>query len=530
MNETVQILAPFNNVNDETVVLLEWFFPDMSEVKKGDIVLSFETSKANVELEAPSDGYLVHKAKVGDEVAIGGVLAWITTSLSNSPGDSNYNSSEPYSLTHRDQQENLSLNGQEVAAPGTPTDREPRFTPVAKKMIDSLGIDYSNFAGQQLVRSDDVLALSSQSKVESTCISWPVTRFTAQAQSLMQQHSLSTDLFTGYGLVRSSDILQLINGIDSSDKPAIINTTAQHTTQLPAQPSLIHSQVPSVGIRKEAVSKRKKAEIRNLTIGKSASVTSSITVACNTNGFRNVLQSQPVLEGNPTALVVFEAARLLHHFPVFNAYYASGEICFYEEINIGFTIDAGFGLKVPVIKNADKKSLSQIAHEMNTCISLYLEDQLRQEHLTGGTFTISDLSGEGVFSFEPLISEGQSAILGIGGENLLHDDKGIYTLTLSFDHQATEGRMAAHFLNRLKLHLTAYEESLGNATETVSDNSAISSTLPEAGIALSEVEELACYRCLRDMNSLGSLKAYLIPTVDKNRTVRLICTICMGGF
>lgn len=530
MNETVQILAPFNNVNDETVVVLEWFFPDMAEVKKGDIILSFETSKANVEIEAPADGYLIHKAEVGDEVPIGGVLASIISSIQSSPENSNKTLNEPDPLDIPTEHKNGSLNGLEVTAFQKQDDRKPRFTPVAKRMIESLGIEYSNFAGQHLVRSDDVLAVSTNPQAEASTRIWPATRFTSHALSLMREHSLSAEIFHGAGLVRSEDVLEHLKHGNPPVEPSIINSSSVLISTSHVQPTITHSKVPTVEVRKVIVSKRKKAEIRNLSIGQSASITSNITVACNTQGLRIVLQSQSALKGNPTALIVFEVARLLHHYPAFNAYYAAGEICYYEEINIGFAIDAGFGLKVPVIKNADKKSLTQIAEDMNTSISLYLEDRLGPEHLTGGTFTISDLSGEGVFSFSPLISEGQSAILGIGGENLLNENSGIFTLTLSFDHQTAEGRKAAQFLNRLKQHLSAYEDSLLNKSEVTVYTSSLPTTFPDSVSTLSASANLECHRCLRDMNSLNSLRAYLVPTVDENRTVRLICTICMGGF
>jgi len=117
-----------------------------------------------------------------------------------------------------------------------------------------------------------------------------------------------------------------------------------------------------------------------------------------------------------SAVIIFETARLLKTFPLFNAYCADGSIHFYEQVNIGFAVDADRGLKVPVIRDADTKSLPEIAAEMQEAVVDYLNDSLPMKSLAGGTFTVTDLSGDGVFAFHPLINQGQSAILGICGE------------------------------------------------------------------------------------------------------------------
>ena len=76
----------------------------------------------------------------------------------------------------------------------------------------------------------------------------------------------------------------------------------------------------------------------------------------------------------------------------------------------------GAGLKVPVLREADAKSITEIASEMRDLVVTYLDDALAVGSLAGGTFTVTDLSGEGVTAFHPLINQGQSAILGICAE------------------------------------------------------------------------------------------------------------------
>ena len=68
-------------------------------------------------------------------------------------------------------------------------------------------------------------------------------------------------------------------------------------------------------------------------------------------------------------------------------------------MNIGFAVDGGKGLKVPVIKNADEKEIVAIAHEMEDLVAHYANADIPIASLAGGTFTLTDLSAEGVFSF-----------------------------------------------------------------------------------------------------------------------------------
>ena len=138
--------------------------------------------------------------------------------------------------------------------------------------------------------------------------------------------------------------------------------------------------------------------------------------------------------------------------PMFNAVHHDARIGLYENVNAGWALDGGQGLVVPVIHDADRKTVHEIAAVMERHVEAYLEGKLTLDDLAGATFTVTDLSGLGVSFFEPLIPPGQAAILGIGkgpdyeGETILH-------LTLAFDHQLSEGRKAAEFLQDLRERL-----------------------------------------------------------------------------
>jgi pyruvate/2-oxoglutarate dehydrogenase complex dihydrolipoamide acyltransferase (E2) component len=215
----------------------------------------------------------------------------------------------------------------------------------------------------------------------------------------------------------------------------------------------------AVSCRREELPKSKQAEARYLAAGTNA-LASLVSVVCPTRGLRAAAARHPEWGSSPAAIIVREAAVLLRKHPIFNAYFEDGAVNYYDEVNVGFAVDAGQGLKVPVIRDADKKDLAAIAREMQDFLLAYENGEITLEAASGGTFTVSDLSGEGVFFFHPLINHRQSAILGVGDEFFPPgSSEGSYQLILAFDHRLSEGRAAARFLKDLRESIAAYETS-----------------------------------------------------------------------
>jgi pyruvate dehydrogenase E2 component (dihydrolipoamide acetyltransferase) len=126
------------------------------------------------------------------------------------------------------------------------------------------------------------------------------------------------------------------------------------------------------------------------------------------------------------------------------------------EINVGIAVAVEDGVVAPVIHNADKKSLSEIAVERRDLTDRARTGKLRPADLSGGTFTISNLGMYGVDSFSAIIIQPQAAILAVGaitdrvvavgGQPSVRP---IMTLTLSNDHRVIDGARAAEFLRDL---------------------------------------------------------------------------------
>ncbi|WP_374713028.1 dihydrolipoamide acetyltransferase family protein [Symbiobacterium terraclitae] len=148
----------------------------------------------------------------------------------------------------------------------------------------------------------------------------------------------------------------------------------------------------------------------------------------------------------------------LKEFPYLNAMIddEAQEIVLRKSYHIGFALDTDAGLLVPVIRDADRKSVFTIAAEMNDLIARGREGRLQPDEMRGSTFTISNQGSIGGLYFTPVINHPEVAILGVGKtveRPVVRDGEIVVRkmahLALSFDHRLIDGGMATRFINRL---------------------------------------------------------------------------------
>jgi pyruvate/2-oxoglutarate dehydrogenase complex dihydrolipoamide acyltransferase (E2) component len=498
MNKPTAVRVPQMNVNDDNVRILSWLVVCGAKVNKGDYLVEVETSKSTVEIEAPEEGYIHFTLEAGAEVAIGDVLCVI----GSEPGVSTPTTASSVAPA--------AANG---VASGFPKQEAVAAAVNGHQKLDNHPprLDRSPGAASQgeAGRAEQPLALAPSPAGDPEGAAPPVTRLSARARALLEARGLDPSLCAGKGLVRERDILCLIDADHS-------NAGAEPVSARALCPTPAVKPADGVPARREKLSRQKVMEAKVLAAGYHNALASNVTIACPTRGLRRLVQNDHALRNNATALIIFETARLLRQFPAFNGYYQGEEVCFYQKVNIGFAVDAGQGLKVLAIHDADSKPLATVADEMHELVAQYLDNRLPMKALTGSTFTISDLSGDGVTSFTPLINQGQSAILGVGAERFLPPSgEGEFCLTLTFDHQLAEGRTAARFLNALKDRLKAHEVALAPASRRTSK------TKDAAG------EALFCGRCLRTADQMRELDGYLLRTAGPDGCV---CSLCLNGY
>jgi pyruvate dehydrogenase E2 component (dihydrolipoamide acetyltransferase) len=153
-------------------------------------------------------------------------------------------------------------------------------------------------------------------------------------------------------------------------------------------------------------------------------------------------------------------ARALREEPRINCRLDGQGVRIRKEVNLAFAIDLGEGLVAAVIKDADKKSLGDLAKEAQELGKRARSGRLAPDDMADGTFTVTNLGGLGVESFTPIINPPQAGILGIGrimekpvvlgGEILI---RSMMALSLVFDHRLIDGAPAAKFLAKVKERL-----------------------------------------------------------------------------
>jgi len=155
------------------------------------------------------------------------------------------------------------------------------------------------------------------------------------------------------------------------------------------------------------------------------------------------------------AFVIKASVSALKKFPAFNASLdANGEnLILKHYYHIGFAADTPNGLVVPVVKNADKKGVAEIAKEMGELSAQARDGKLKPADMQGASFTISSLGGIGGTKFTPIINAPEVAILGLSKSAIqpVWDGKQfmprlIMPLSLSYDHRVIDGAMGARFI------------------------------------------------------------------------------------
>jgi len=177
-------------------------------------------------------------------------------------------------------------------------------------------------------------------------------------------------------------------------------------------------------------------------------------------GRKRIVEDLP--KGSPkvtmTVLAIKAVVAALREFPNFNASldFVSGEVVYKQYFHIGIAVDTERGLVVPVIRDADKKSVRELAAEVAGLAEKARAGKLSIEEMRGGTFTITNLGGIGGTAFSPIINYPEAAILGLARSSIqpVHRDgqfvpRLMLPLCLTYDHRIIDGADGARFTTRL---------------------------------------------------------------------------------
>ena len=158
-----------------------------------------------------------------------------------------------------------------------------------------------------------------------------------------------------------------------------------------------------------------------------------------------------------TEMLIKAVAKALLDHRLLNATLEDNQIKVFEDVNVGVAVTTESGLVVPVVRNADKKSLGEISSVLKELVEKARQGKLTREDVTAGTFTITNLGMYDVDVFFPIINPPETAILGVGrvvekpvAVNGQVAIKPLMQLSLTYDHRIVDGAPAAKFLQTVK--------------------------------------------------------------------------------
>ena len=267
-------------------------------------------------------------------------------------------------------------------------------------------------------------------------------RVSPRAKRLADKHGIDLEHIQGSGpdgLIVLEDVTRFIKSARAATQPK---------TEQPALGSKI------------ALSGRRKVIADRMAESSRSAAAVTITMEANVSDAAELLRKlreEGGVDISYTDLVAKAVAKALQENPLLNSVWESDQVLIPGEINLGIAVADQNGLIVPVIKNAEKKSLREIAETRRDILKRVGAGKLQAEEAVGSTFTISNLGMYGVGFFTPIINPPENAILGVGqitqkpvAVNGQVSIRSMMPLSLSFDHRVIDGAPAALFLARLK--------------------------------------------------------------------------------
>lgn len=191
------------------------------------------------------------------------------------------------------------------------------------------------------------------------------------------------------------------------------------------------------------------------------SPTVTFNIRVDTSAMKQLREDvKDVMKVSYNDILVKILAKVLLEFPLLNCSIDGNEIITRNYVNMGVAVALPEGLLVPVVKYANVKSLKEISQEIKSLSEKAKENGLTPDDLQGGTFTISNIGMYGIESFSPIVNQPEVAILGVNAikeepvvENGEIKIKPLMNLSLTADHRAVDGAVAAEFLAKLKQYI-----------------------------------------------------------------------------
>jgi len=443
-----EVFIPKLGQTVEEVTLVRWLVADGAKIEQGDGILEVETDKALFTVESSARGYLhIGPYKEGEIVPVLTVVATI-----GKPEEKFVPGGQPAAetTTVASVEQVTSAAGATAVAASAQAQGKVFASPRARKLAAAKDVDLAQVTPTggdgQRVAERDVLAYLSQ-----------LPKVTPVAQKVASEAGIDLRAVTGTGpggKITKEDV-------ERAKAPAVTPPAVMPSVILPEVE--VSERVSLKGVR-GIIAERMATSVHTtarVTLLMEADATEFVTMRERLKA--RVAEEWGFAPGYNDLLAKI-VAMALRQFPYMNARLApsnSGQapdaIERLAHINLGMATDTERGLLVPVIRDADKKSLRQFATEFRELVDRARNGRSLPDDLTGGTFTITNLGMYDVLAFTPVINLPEAAILGVGCitpkpvvRNGQVEVRQMLMLSLVFDHRLVDGAPAARFLQYIK--------------------------------------------------------------------------------
>jgi pyruvate dehydrogenase E2 component (dihydrolipoamide acetyltransferase) len=411
--------------------ITRWLKNEGDPVEKGEELFEVETEKITNIVEATAGGVLFQiLVPAGEAAAVSAVVAIVAES------GENLERSEPDRKPRAEAEADEKPSEKPAAPEPEPASKKfVRATPAARRMAREIGIGLEQIQGtgpQGRVTEKDVAGH------RETAGKAP--KITPLAAEMARQAGLELSEITGSG-----------------DAGKIVTEDVERALAKRAAAPL--ASIPYSGMRK-SIGDNMHASLVNtaqLTAFTEIDVTEMVM-------FRDLLRKEYKNDDNIRTsfndIFILAASRALKRFPIINSTLVGDEILLHDSVNMGIAVAVPDGLIVPVLKEADKKGLLQIAEESRELVRKARAGRLSVDEVTGGTFTITNLSMFPVDGFTPILRPPETGILGlcrVQKKPAVHNDeiaiRSMMTVSLTWDHRVVDGAPASEFLSTLGRYL-----------------------------------------------------------------------------
>lgn len=434
---SVNVTMPKMGMTMKVGKVSKWFKNEGDSVEKGENLFEVETEKITNKIESPGSGFLFQiVVPTGETVPVGTILA-VIAEKGEQP-----KRIEGIQVGEVEEVQAKAGSPQAAEAKAEPQEKKRIIsTPSARRLAKELGVDLSLVTGsgpEGKIKEADVLKFHEEGP--------PAPRITPLAAEMVKQEGLDISTITGTGengKITKQDVEQAL----AASKPAPV-----------AQPSEARV-IPFQGMRK-VIADNMHASLQNaaqLTAFTEVDVTEMVR-------FRDMMRAEFARDDSVKIsfndIIVMATARALMRHPIMNSTLVGEEILLHDTVHLGIAVALPVGLIVPKLRNAEKKSLLEIAKEVRELARKARESALAVEEVTNGTFTISNVSMLGMDGFTPILNPPETGILGVGRViekpavfNGAIAIRHMMTLSLTFDHRVVDGAPAMTFLRDLARYL-----------------------------------------------------------------------------